>query len=952
MRTKIILPILSGAAVIGAALFAGALLYTERPAVSQTVAADDSVLSFRMRFGVTDTAPRAWDGSLKVSGGGEALRIRDWRPRPGNKIDGVRGWSLSTSRGPNFARRPWEEEVPTGVVPYINSPGVVVDLKSTAATSVQVETRQGTFVVTPRILENGKPVSVLGGSVVIDRVPTAQLLSAAEYENDFASMLSGSNGEVWAAWVAFRGPLKYKGANAIFARRFNGSAWEPAQKITSEPGDVFLARMGRDKKGRPWVVWSGQVDGNWDLYGRRLEGSSWSAVERLTSDPQPDIYQQLSTDSNGNLWLVWQGFRNGKSDIFARRYDGAAWSAPEKVSASPANDWAPAIASDGAGNVYVAWDTYDKGNYDVMMRAWANGKWGAVTGVATTPRFEAHVSLACDKQGRLWAAWNESGFNWGKDSGFLVKKEATRLYQSRWVGLGVYSNGAWQETVADFNESLPRDLREYNDFPILEVDASGRPWIFFRHRIAKFADIHSNAPMHRAVWEIYGAAYDGDHWTAPTAVPVSGARTDVHGGFASDGRGNLYAAWATDNRDYEEFLFQHSDVYAGRLPTLPAAASEARLKTKATPKLVTFPGHETEKEDLARIHAYAIQSEGKTYKIYRGDTHRHTEFSMDGNNDGTLHQTYRYAIDAAELDYLAVSDHNGDGGPDIPYISWLQQQSVDLFNLPKRFTPVYAYERSLNYPNGHRNILFAARGIPTLPPPASERSGKDGAKALYEYLKKYKGIAISHTSATNMGTDWRDNDPAVEPLVEIYQGDRVSAEYEGAPKAANRADPASAPGGFRPAGYVWNAWAKGYKLGIQAASDHLSTHISYACTLATDSSREGLLDAMHKRHSYGATDNIILDYRAQAGGKEYLQGDIVKAPGEFKLIVKVIGTMPIRQIDIVKNNKFLHNRQPLEKEVSFTFVDNQAGPGESYYYIRVIQVDDQMAWSSPIWITR
>jgi hypothetical protein len=256
------------------------------------------------------------------------------------------------------------------------------------------------------------------------------------------------------------------------------------------------------------------------------------------------------------------------------------------------------------------------------------------------------------------------------------------------------------------------------------------------------------------------------------------------------------------------------------------------------------------------------------------------------------------------------------------------------------------------YPNGHRNILFAARGNPTLPIPKSEQSGKDGAKALYEYLKKYNGIAIPHTSASTMGTDWRDNDPAVEPLVEIYQGDRVSAEYEGAPKAANRADPASAPGGFKPAGYVWNAWAKGYKLGVQAASDHLSTHISYACTLATEFTREGLLDAMRKRHSYGATDNIILDYRMQTGGKEYLQGDIVNAPGEFKLSVKVIGTMPIRQIDIVKNNTFVHNRQPLEKEVSFTFVDNQPSPGESYYYVRVIQVDDQMAWSSPIWIKR
>src|SRR5215831_19544680 len=116
---------------------------------------------------------------------------------------------------------------------------------------------------------------------------------------------------------------------------------------------------------------------------------------------------------------------------------------------------------------------------------------------------------------------------------------------------------------------------------------------------------------------------------------------------------------------------------------------------------------------------------------------------------------------------------------------------TDVLMLPRTFTPLYAYERSLNYPNGHRNILFAKRGSPTLPIPPEEQQAKIGAKPLYEYLKRYGGIAISHTSATTMGTDWRDNDPDVEPLVEIYQGDRVSAEYEGAPKAANRAEPAS-----------------------------------------------------------------------------------------------------------------------------------------------------------------
>jgi hypothetical protein len=325
---------------------------------------------------------------------------------------------------------------------------------------------------------------------------------------------------------------------------------------------------------------------------------------------------------------------------------------------------------------------------------------------------------------------------------------------------------------------------------------------------------------------------------------------------------------------------------------------------------------------------------------------------MDGNNDGTLLDCYRYALDAAELDFLGVTDHNGMGGPDVEYINWLMQQMADLFTLPGAFTPLYSYERSVSYPNGHRNVLFGKRGNPTLPIPVAEQKAQQGAKSLYDYLRRLGGLAISHTSASTMGTDWRDNDPEVEPLVEIYQGDRVSAEYEGAPKAATAGIPASAPGGFRPAGYVWNAWAKGYKLGVQSASDHLSTHISYACTLAADVTREGLLAAMRQRHSYGATDNIILDFRLQAGGQEYLQGDIVTAPADFRLVVKVIGTAPIRQIDIIKNNTFVHNRQNLDRELSLTYVDNQPSPGESYYYVRLIQADDQMAWSSPIWVRR
>ena len=131
-------------------------------------------------------------------------------------------------------------------------------------------------------------------------------------------------------------------------------------------------------------------------------------------------------------------------------------------------------------------------------------------------------------------------------------------------------------------------------------------------------------------------------------------------------------------------------------------------------------------------------------------------------------------------------------------MNYLSQQAADIFFVSGRFTPLYGYERSLNFPNGHRNVMFAKRGVPLRPSPLDEKQAKTGAQALYAYLRKHRGIAVSHTSATGMGTDWRDNDPEVEPLVEIYQGDRVSAEHEGAPKAATRSDPTSLAGDSDP----------------------------------------------------------------------------------------------------------------------------------------------------------
>jgi len=105
---------------------------------------------------------------------------------------------------------------------------------------------------------------------------------------------------------------------------------------------------------------------------------------------------------------------------------------------------------------------------------------------------------------------------------------------------------------------------------------------------------------------------------------------------------------------------------------------------------------------------------------------------------------------------------------------------------------------------------------------------ENDTKMLYEEIAGRNGITISHTSATSMGTDWRDNDPNIEPVVEIYQGARASSEQIGAPLVYEEGTPLIQESRYFPKGMVSNAWAKGYKLGIIASSDHFSTHISYA----------------------------------------------------------------------------------------------------------------------------
>ena len=95
-------------------------------------------------------------------------------------------------------------------------------------------------------------------------------------------------------------------------------------------------------------------------------------------------------------------------------------------------------------------------------------------------------------------------------------------------------------------------------------------------------------------------------------------------------------------------------------------------------------------------------------------------------------------------------------------------------------------------------------------------------------------------------------------------------------------------------------------------------------------------------------DNIIVEFSING----HAMGEEIKLADAPTVDVKVRGTAPIKQLDIVRSNEFIHTIKPGVEETELTFTDKNPRPGTSYYYVRVEQEDGKWAWASPIWVTR
>jgi hypothetical protein len=107
--------------------------------------------------------------------------------------------------------------------------------------------------------------------------------------------------------------------------------------------------------------------------------------------------------------------------------------------------------------------------------------------------------------------------------------------------------------------------------------------------------------------------------------------------------------------------------------------------------------------------------------------------------------------------------------------------------------------------------------------------------------------------------------------------------------------------------------------------------------------------AMRNRHVFAATDRIVCEFYIGSA----MMGDMLRLPektGALDVYIHIQGTGDIREVTLLKNSEPYHTWQVQGNETELRLSISDEDAVGNYFYVRMIQHDTNMAWSSPIWI--
>jgi len=352
------------------------------------------------------------------------------------------------------------------------------------------------------------------------------------------------------------------------------------------------------------------------------------------------------------------------------------------------------------------------------------------------------------------------------------------------------------------------------------------------------------------------------------------------------------------------------------------------------------------------------------YEVYWGDVHGHTSHS-DGK--GSLDDYFVYARDVSKLDFVIVTDHDfGNGKPTwwMPKETWtLTQNKADEYTVNGKFVAIAGYEwtSAPKYWTDVGKGKVSERLIPGSPkfynhknvyfpkPVEYLLSAKDPAymspDLLAEAVLKHGGlIHNAHPNAHPGAKDQFDYKPSHYSVI---------ANSEIGSDTLYGTNGKTYQIGWEQV--VRDFLNRGGKTGFVKGTDtHEGKPAARTAVFAKELTREAIFDALRRRRNYAVSNTrIVLDFKING----HYMGEEIEIEGKPRIAVSVEGTDTIKELAIIRDGSILHSVSPESNLAKFQYVDN-AFEGDSYYYLRVTQVENDKlgnptrAWSSPIWVKK
>ncbi|MBT3201193.1 MAG: hypothetical protein HN350_14930, partial [Phycisphaerales bacterium] len=446
----------------------------------------------------------------------------------------------------------------------------------------------------------------------------------------------------------------------------------------------------------------------------------------------------------------------------------------------------------------------------------------------------------------------------------------------------------------------------------LTTDSTGRPWIVYRHFYSPQTALAKGMRSHvESGWRIYARCIEGAKWSKLYAFDIP-QRDGMQRLSITPTPEGLAAVWTTGRTDRRKDPLPRGIAFASLShpkgePANPV--SEPMQKPAVVPPIILPP---------KTIPPKPATVAGKSYRLYYGDLHRHTDMSLCFPFlDGSLEDAYRYAIDVAGLDFLGVTDHTRDinHGNVKSQLWWRCTKQVTRHRLGKTFFPMFTYERSMN--GTDHNVITLRDDVL-----------RNFTYPLIDFWKELDHDSFTVPHAPVHIKTWLHKNDDMRPLIEIYQGCRDHDSQQHAHAGLDR----------------------GHHIGFIASSDHVSTSASYACVWAPENNLTSIFRSMQIRRTFGATDKIRLIFRSG----DHWMGEkfIAKSIPEFQ--IEIDGTAPMKSLTIYDNGHAV-SKIPLkegQRKISTTYKPaDKYFTGKHYIYIHMVQTDGNQAWSSPIWVT-